>query len=60
MFKPTHKIVTQASKRGDNGILHRYTRGTIVQSLGVRQKFIKVINESGTVQFVQSTDMEAL
>jgi hypothetical protein len=60
MFKPTHKIVTESTKVRDNGVVHCYKRGTLVQSLAGDQLFVKVVNENGSVQFVRPSDMEAI
>lgn len=60
MFKPTHKIVTEATEVRDNGVVHCYKRGTLVESLQTVQLFVKVVNENGSVQFVRPSDMEAL
>lgn len=60
MFKPTHKIVTEANKARSNGTIHAFKRGTLVEVKDSTSRIVKVVNSGGTVQFVQHSDLEAL
>lgn len=60
MFKPTHKIVTEANKARTNGVVHVYKFGTLVEVQDSTSRIVKVVNANGSVQFVQRSDLEAL
>lgn len=60
MFKPTHKIVTEANKARTNNVLHCYKAGTLVEWVKSTKTHVHVINANGSVQFVALSDLEAL
>lgn len=60
-FKATHKIVNQADKTRSNGVIHSFKFGTLVTVTNYGWKnHVKVMSEDGTIQFVNTRDLELL
>lgn len=56
-FQATHVIMTQANKARTNGVVHCFKFGTEVEWLTTVGGMVKVVNDFGTVQFVELSDL---